>query len=302
MPSPVVVRNLLGHTRLVLITTPDGRTLAVVDTGGDGVPCVFHGGTPGGGNRHEAGVAAASAAGLRWITYARPGYADSTPLADRTVAQAAEDTAAVLDHLGLDEFVTYGWSGGGPHALACAALLADRCRAAATIASVAPYGAVGLDFMGGMGPENVEEFGLAVEGRAALAPYLEAAAPELREVTSEGVAAALGGVIGEVDRAALTGEFAEFLAASFRAAVRVGIDGWLDDDLAFTRPWGFDLAGITVPVTVWQGGQDLMVPFSHGEWLVEHVAGAQSRLQPEHGHLSLGLEQLPTILRELAAA
>jgi len=284
----------------VLITTPDGRTLEVLDTGDDGLPCLFHNGTPGGPVRHEAAIAAARAAGLRWITYARPGYGESTPFADRTVAQVAQDTATVLDALGLGEFVTYGWSGGGPHALACAALLPGRCRAAATVASVAPYGVEGLDFLAGMAEENVEEFGLALQGRAAVTPFLLEGRQVLREVTGEQVADSLGGLIGEVDRGSLTGEFAEFVAASFRAALRNGIDGWLDDDLAFTQDWGFALDAIEVPVTVWQGAQDLMVPFAHGQWLAAHVAGATSRLLPDYGHLSM-VAHVRTILAELAA-
>jgi pimeloyl-ACP methyl ester carboxylesterase len=283
----------------VLITTPDDRTLQVVDAGGDGLPCVFHSGTPGGPLAHDAAMRAAADAGLRWITYGRPGYGDSTPFPDRPVVQAARDTATVLDHLGLDTFVTYGWSGGGPHALACAAVLPGRCLAAATLAGVAPFDAVGLDFTAGMGPENVEEFGLAVKGRAALTPYLLEQRPGLLEVTADDIAASLGGLISKEDRASLTGEFAAFLAASFREAVRVGVTGWLDDDLAFVSPWGFAVESITVPVAIWQGEQDLMVPFAHGQWLASHIPRAQVHLLPDHGHLSLTVGHLPAILAEL---
>jgi pimeloyl-ACP methyl ester carboxylesterase len=284
----------------VIVTTPDGRSLEVVDTGGEGLPCVFHSGTPGGAVVHDASVAAASAAGLRWITYARPGYGDSTPLPGRTVAQAAEDTATVLDALGLDGFVTYGWSGGGPHALACAVLLPERCRAAALVASVGPHEAEGLDFVAGMGQDNVEEFGLARQGRAVLEPYLLEQVVDMRVVTGAQVTDALGDLVSDVDRAAMTGELAEFVAAGFRAGLRHGIEGWLDDDLAFVRDWGLPLEALTVPVTVWQGEQDRMTPFGHGVWLAEHLPGAEARLLPEHGHLSLGGDLLPTVLRELA--
>jgi pimeloyl-ACP methyl ester carboxylesterase len=285
----------------MLIRTPDGRSLEVIDAGGDGLPCVYHSGTPGGPLLHEPAATAAAGAGLRWITYGRPGYGESTPQPGRTVASAAQDTATVLSALGLHAFVTYGWSGGGPHALACATLLPDWCRAAATIASVAPHDAEGLDFMAGMGEDNVEEFGLALKGRDALQPWLEAAAPAMRDVTGSQVADSLGGLIGDVDRHALTGDFAEWLAKSFRVALHQGIDGWLDDDLAFTQPWGFDLADLQVSAAVWQGAQDLMVPLAHGEWLAAHVPGARARPLPEHGHLSLGVDHLPTILAELAA-
>lgn len=284
----------------MIVATPDGRSLEVVDTGGDGLACVFHSGTPGGPVVHEASVAAASAAGLRWITYARPGYGDSTPLPGRTVAQAAQDTATVLDALGLDRFVTFGWSGGGPHALACAVLLPERCRAAALVASIGPHQAESLEFLAGMGQANVEEFGLASQGRAALEPFLQEQAEELRTVTGEDVADALGDLVSEVDRAAMRGALAEFVAAGFRSGLRHRIDGWLDDDLAFVTDWDLPLEALSVPVTVWQGAQDRMTPYAHGVWLASHLPGARARLLPDHGHLSLGGDLLPTILSELA--
>jgi pimeloyl-ACP methyl ester carboxylesterase len=156
-------------TRTHTMTLPDGRTLEVF-LGGDpaGLPLVMHHGTPSGSTMFADWHDACVAHGLRLICVSRPGYTTSTRLPGRDVASAARDTAAVLDHFGHTEFLTAGWSGGGPHALSCAALLADRCRAAATLAGVGPYGAAGLDFLAGMGPENVEEFGAALEGEAAL--------------------------------------------------------------------------------------------------------------------------------------
>src|SRR5262249_5242358 len=149
-------------------------------------------------------------------------------------------------------FVTAGWRGGGPHALACAAALPGRCLAAASIAGVAPYQADGLDWLAGMGPENVAEFGAALRGEAALTEFLEREAAGLRTVTGEGVAKALGGLVIEADQAVLTGEFADYIAAGLRAATSAGVAGWRDDDLAFTRDWGFPL-GQGAPVAVWQG-------------------------------------------------
>lgn len=285
-----------------LVPTPDGRVLEVLDTGGSGLPCLFHGGTPGGPVALPAVVEASRRTGLRWITYARPGYAGSTPLPGRDVAQAASDARTVLDALGVGEFVTYGWSGGGPHALACGALLADRCRAVAAVASVAPYAAPGLHFLAGMGEDNVEEFTLVLQGRDAVRPWLEAQAGELRQVSGSDVARSLETVISDVDRAALTGELADHMAASFRAALREGVDGWLDDDLAFVADWGFPLDDLRVPLTLWQGGQDLMVPLAHGQWLAQHLPAATAQLLPEHGHLSVAFGLLPEILDALAAA
>jgi pimeloyl-ACP methyl ester carboxylesterase len=280
-----------------------GRRLEVVSAGPtDGRALVFHHGTPGAAVGFGPAVESVVARGLRYVTYSRPGYAGSGAQPGRRVADAAADVAAVLDHLGAGEFVTVGWSGGGPHALACAALLPDRCRAAATLAGVAPFDAPGLDFLDGMAPENHAEFGAAVIGAEPLSPWLSAAATELRSITAAEVAASLGGLISEVDRASLTGEFAEWTAMLFRAAVSSGIDGWRDDDLAFVAPWDFELDSVSRPVFVWQGDEDRMVPFAHGQWLAANIAGARARLLPGEGHLSIALGAFDRIVDELVEA
>ncbi len=297
-PAP---EGLVCQARIMLVRTPDGRDLDVLDTGGGGLPVIYHAGTPGGLVAFPPTIEAARAVGLRWISYARPGYAGSTPHPGRAVGDAAADTATVLDALGLTDFVTYGWSGGGPHALACAALLPPRCRGAALVASVAPWDAQGLDFLAGMGSDNLEEFGLAVEGRAALAPFLTDAAAGMVDVTAEGVVASLGDLVPAVDVNALTGDVAEWVAGSFRSAVSGGSDGWLDDDLAFVAAWGFAAEEVTVPTAVWQGGQDLMVPLEHGRWLASRIPGARQHLLPDHGHISLVRDVIPAVLADLAA-
>jgi pimeloyl-ACP methyl ester carboxylesterase len=209
--------------------------------------------------------------------------------------------AAVLDDLGADRFLTVGWSGGGPHALACAALLPGRCLAAASVAGVAQYGAEGLDWFDGMGEENVEEFGAAVAGAQQLTAYLEPQAEGLAGVQGEQIAAAMGGLVSEVDRAVPTDAFADYVADSFRAAVSNGIAGWLGDDLAFVRDWGFDLGAIKTPVSVWQGAEDRMVPYAHGGWLASRLPGATAHLEPTEGHLTLMVNAFGDVLAELAA-
>ena len=113
--------------------------------------------------------------------------------------------------------------------------------------------------------------------------------------------AAFGGLVSEVDTAALTGAVRRLLRRRFHKALENGIAGWLDDDLAFVRPWGFDLADITVPSASGRARQDLMVPFAHGQWLAAHVPGATVHLYDEHGHLSLTEDHVPAILADLAA-
>ncbi|MDQ1455060.1 MAG: hypothetical protein QOH28_680 [Actinomycetota bacterium] len=278
----------------------DGRVTELVTSGAVGTTTlVLHNGTPSAALPFPPLVESAARHGLSVVMFSRPGYAGSTPQPGRSVADVADDTAAVLDAVGADAFVTIGWSGGGPHALACAALLPARCRAAATLAGVAPYGADGLDWLAGMSAENVEEFSAALDGEEPLTRFLEAAAPVLRKVSASDVAGALGGLVSAVDKAALSGEFAEFMAAVFRRALSTGVAGWRDDDLAFARDWGFELSSIARPVAVWQGAQDRMVPFAHGRWLSEHVPGAVAHLYPDEGHLSLALTRLDEIVADL---
>jgi pimeloyl-ACP methyl ester carboxylesterase len=280
----------------------DGRVLDIAVAGpADGAVVLFHHGTPGSPLLLGAQLRAGAERGLRHVAYARPGYAGSGRAAGRRIADCAADAAAVLDALGVVECVTIGWSGGGPHALACAALLRERVRAAATIAGVAPADAAGLDWMQGMGQENLEEFDAAVGGEATLLPYLRTEAADLAGVTGADLAAAFGDLVDDVDRAALTGEVADDLAAEIHDALRDDVWGWLDDDLAFLRPWGFDLDAIAVPVAIWQGGRDRMVPASHGPWLAEHVAGAHAHFDDRHGHVSLMTDDHGEVLDDLLA-
>jgi pimeloyl-ACP methyl ester carboxylesterase len=280
----------------------DGRSLEVALAGPvEGSVVVLHHGTPGSARAFRPFVDAASARGTRLVSYSRPGYAGSSRSEGRTIANCVADVVEIVDHLGVGRFSTMGWSGGGPHTLACAALLPQRVTACATIAGVGPWGVEGLDFLEGMAPENHEEFGAALESADVLQAFLEPEAEELAGVTGDQVAAALGGLVSDVDKAALTGEFADYVAAMLHDSVRDGIWGWFDDDRAFTRPWGFDLPAIRVPVSVWQGAQDLMVPFAHGQWLAAHVPGARPMLRPEHGHLSLAVSAFGEILDDLMA-
>lgn len=281
------------------VVLPDGRTLDLTCTGpSDGVPLVFHHGSPGSVVQLRAYQRAAYARGLRLVTWSRPGYGGSSRWPGRRVADVVPDTSAVLDELGAARCLVAGWSGGGPHALACGALLPDRVTGVLSIASVAPYAAEGLDWSAGMGEENLEEFGAAAKGEPALRALLDAARPELVHVTGEDISRSMTSLLPPVDTAALTGEFADDLAANFREAVAPGIDGWLDDDLAFLQPWGFGLADVTVPTLLWQGSDDLMVPFAHGQWLAAHLPNLTAHLEPGEGHLSM-VGSLDRMLDEL---
>ncbi len=260
---------------------------------------MVHEGTPVGLVVNSRLGAAAAERGLRVVQVARPGYVQSTARPGRRVADIAADVAAVLDDLGSDTFVSIGFSGGGPHSIACAALLPGRCLAAASVARVAPYGVDGLDFLAGMGPENVEEFSLTIEGAEALTSFLEKEAVALRGITGEQIVGALAGLISGADAAVLTGDFADSLAAGLRSAVSNGIAGWRDDDLAFAADWGFWPDARAAPIAIWQGDQDNMVPFGHGQWLAAHIPGARVHLQPGAGHLTMTVTAIDVILDEL---
>jgi len=283
-----------------MVKLPDGRVMEVL-LGGDaaGYPLVANHGTPCDMTLYEDWHSICQERGARLISASRPGYGESHRKPHRSIADVAADTAAILDRLGHKSFVTLGWSGGGPHALACASLLPQRCVAAATLAGVGPYDAEGLDFLAGMGPENVAEFSAAVKGEQELRRWLAENATGYRSITGKEVADALGGLVPEVDKRALTGEYADHFAAVVRRSLMNGFDGWIDDDLAFTRSWGFALGQIRIPVTVWQGELDKMVPVTHGRWLADKIPGATRRIFPGQGHISLVMGHRSEMVDEL---
>ena len=284
----------------VSVPLSDGRILEAVSEGDEGgTLLIFHHGSPGAAVAFEPFDRAAAERGIRLVTMSRAGFGGSSRRPGRSVADGAADAAALADHLGAQRFLTAGWSGGGPHALACAALLPERVSAAATIAGVAPYDAEGLEWTAGMGEDNQVEYPTAARDPDELLRWMEPHVKTLRVVEPKEIVADLRSVISDVDEGALDGPLGELLAGSFHRAFEHGGWGWYDDDLAFVRPWGFELASIRVPVSIWQGRHDLMVPFAHGEWLVEHVPSARSRLRPEHGHLSLAVGSFGEILDDL---
>jgi pimeloyl-ACP methyl ester carboxylesterase len=285
------------------VRLPDGRELEILLQGADeGTLLIFHHGSPGAAVPFGPFDGAAARRGIVLALPSRAGFGGSTRPEGRTVASAAADAGALADHLGHERFLTAGWSGGGPHALACAAMLPDRVMAAATIAGVAPYDAEGLDWTAGMGEDNRIEYPTAARDPQELLTWMQPQVEVMATIRPEGIVTALRSLISGVDEAQVTGGFGEMLADSFHRAFRNGPWGWYDDDLAFVGDWGFDLTSVRVPVSIWQGREDLMVPFAHGEWLADHIPGARSRLRTEHGHLSLAVGAIGEILDDLLEA
>lgn len=278
------------------VALADGRTLHVYDDGDpNGFALVVHHGTPGSGLPYGPDVEDAKRQGLRLIGYDRAGYGGSSPNPGRAVADVASDIADVLDHLGIEQFASMGGSGGGPHTLALGALLAGRCVAVCSVASPAPWSAEGLDWLEGQGEQNRAEWAAALAGPEALEPHLERDAAELLAASAEQIREVLSTLLSPPDRAVVTGALAAYYHASTAHALSHGIAGWRDDDLAFTRPWGFELGEIGVPVLLWQGVQDLMVPASHGRWLAERIPGVEAHISEEDGHLTIGERRTPEI-------
>jgi len=277
------------------VRTTDGRTLRAHEVGDPaGELILVHHGTPGWGLLAPEWAADAVARGFRLVGYDRPGYGGSDRHPGRRVADAAADSAAIADALGADRFRTWGGSGGGPHSLACAALLPDRVVAAAVVAGVAPYDADGLEWTAGMGQDNIDEFGAATQGEPTLRPALEHANGQLTAMGAAGVADVLQSILPPVDTALLSGEMGEFLFRWMTGGIAGTVDGWVDDDLAFISDWGFQPAQIRVPVLIVHGGQDLMVPFDHGQWLGGRIPGVTTRFSDEDGHLST-LRTIPDV-------
>ena len=270
------------------VPMPDGRTLTVREGGNpDGFPVLCISGTPGSSTIYEPHARDAEERGIRLFSYDRPGYGSSTRRKGRAIADSAADIAAVCDALDIDRFCVWGISGGGPHALAAAALLPDRVIAAAALASVAPYDAEALDYLEGMGEQNVEAFARLFEGEDAQRASTEKLRDELLSSTPERLIDVWETLLGPSDREVATGALAAFLIEHMRAGIGSSIDGWIDDDLESIAPWGFDLASIRVPVQLWQGEQDRFVPYGHGVWLAAHIPGVDARLTAEDGHLTL---------------
>jgi pimeloyl-ACP methyl ester carboxylesterase len=264
----------------------------------DGVPVIVHHGTPGAAGMFGALVEAGAERGLRQITYARPGYCGSTRFAGRAVADCVTDVAVIADALGYERFHSLGGSGGGPHSIACAALLAQRVISAVAIATPAPLDADGFDWTAGMGAENIAEIAAVRAGDPQLQAYLESEAANMDGASAADIAAVLGDVVSEVDRDAITGEYAEWLAEHSAHSLSAGVWGWFDDDRALFGDWGFDLRQVAAPLAIWHGAEDRFVPIAHGEWLVERT-GARAELRPDAGHLSLVVSSYGEILDSL---
>jgi pimeloyl-ACP methyl ester carboxylesterase len=270
------------------VTTESGRELLVQEGGDpDGHAVLVQLGTPGSRLLYGPHVLDAAERGIRLIAYDRPGYGGSTPQPGRSVGDCTHDVRTILDALGIERFAVWGISGGGPHALACVALLAERAVAAATLASPAPFDADGLDWFADTADENVEDDKLILSDPEAARAKLARDRVEFLDTAGPDPAESHPTLFSAVDAAALTDGLGEYLARRNREGLAPGIEGWWEDSVALLTPWGFSPETIEVPVMVLQGRQDRMVPFGHGEWLARRIPTADPRFSDDDGHLTL---------------
>ncbi len=271
------------------VITNDGRTLAVEEWGDPaGRPVLYLHGTPMSRLARYPDDRLFTELGIRLFTYDRPGYGNSTPNPGRRVVDAAADVAAIADALGLDSFPLIGVSGGGPHTLAFAALYPGRVTRAGILASPAPRDAAGLDWLAGMMPENRKEALAASDGPEAL-----------RAVIGESDTTQLPELPANEQAILARPEVRAMLSAAYAEAVRPGLDGAVDDTLAlFGTPWGFDPATITVPVRLWHGEEDTVVPVGHARWLASRIPAAISVIEGGVGHVG-HFDAQPEMLRWL---
>jgi pimeloyl-ACP methyl ester carboxylesterase len=268
------------------IELPDGRTLAVARFGpADGVPVIAHHGTPASRLDLPGSIPMLADLGVDLIMFDRAGYGRSSPLPGRAVAAAAADAVAIADALGIDRFGAYGVSGGGPHSLACAALLGDRVTRTACVVGVGPYGRSDLDFRDGLNELSVAEFEIALRGRSAMEEYVAAFVEETRD-KGTAVMDEWGAELPEPDRDAYYGtpEARALLARALTESLVVSGAGWVDDGLAFVSPWRFELSSISTPVAVWAGAIDRLVPIGHARYLAAQIPGAELHIVPDRGH------------------
>jgi pimeloyl-ACP methyl ester carboxylesterase len=283
------------------VRTPDGRRLAAAVYGDpDGQPVFLLHGTPGSRLGPHPRSAILHRLGVRLICFDRPGYGGSDRLPGRKVADAATDVATVADAFGVNQFAVVGRSGGGPHALACAALLPERTTKVAVLVGIAPREAEGLDWLDGMTEFNVAEYEAVASGYEQIVAATKATAEEVRADPAS-LLAKLQPELPDPDlRVVADRGIRSLLVATYAEALRESEHGWVDDALAFIMPWGFNPAAVTVPVLLWHGASDNLSPVSHAKWLAERIPNAAVVVQAGAAHFG-ALDVLPDILRWLTS-
>lgn len=271
----------------------DGRVLEFAVRGPDHGPVVlFHHGMPGSAVPMESVSGSATDRGYRVVTYSRAGYGASTPAPGRTVAGTAEECRFLMDHLGVERYLVAGWSAGGPYALATAVMDSPRVSGVLLIASFAPHEAEGLRYIEGMGVQNHVLFRAASQGEQEQRSVVSQMAAIVRDSDSSDLATGIASLLPAADVTALTGAYGSDNAGHMSHGLAAGDEGWLEDLQALTSRWGFDADAVTVPVELWHGDLDRMVPAAHGRWLAGHLPTVRAHFESGHGHISIAVGSL----------
>lgn len=272
------------------VTLADGRVLEYLTLGDPrGRPVVLFPGTPATAGCGALLSDAATGSGVRLIAVSRPGYGASSA-SPPGLAPVASDTVELLDGLGLDQVGVHGTSGGGPFALALAAVAPDRVGRVVVSAGPGSYLEVG-----GLSPAEAAAVARAEagDGEGAWRLFQAEAAEQFGDASGTSAAEFEARVFpsgapsqGYFD---LHPEMFEVFVADMHRAVQ-RLDGYLRDNLSWCGSWDIDLAAVTAPVLLSYGLDDFMVPSAHGEWLAARLPHAQLEVRAGgHGDLTFGL-------------
>ncbi|HYG35525.1 MAG TPA: alpha/beta hydrolase [Clostridia bacterium] len=282
------------------ITLRDGRKLGFAEYGTPkGVPVIYFHGWPSSRLEPRAIDQPSRDMGIRLIAPDRPGYGLSDFKARRSIPDWAADVSEMADYLELKRFAVLGVSGGGPYAAACTARLPERVSTTLLVCSVAPMEAPGSTD----GMVALNRWLLSFAQRApwlaqrVAGLFLKAIWRRGEQVIPESIEIRLPAS----DKLALTSQdLRRALIASSKEALRRGVQAAAADGLLYARPWGFRLQDIRVPVRLWHGEMDVVVPPSMGRYLAQTIPGCQAKFYPEDGHFSLPFNRTREIFEALA--
>ncbi|MEU2147405.1 alpha/beta hydrolase, partial [Streptomyces globisporus] len=182
-----------------------------------------------------------------------------------------------------------------PHALACAALMPERVTRTAALVSLAPRDAAGLDWFEGMSASNVLAYSTAADDPESLARSFIVRSAQIRRDPVR-LLDDLRRELTDSDRLVVNDAgIRSMLLRNFSEGLRHSAYGWIDDAIAFCRPWGFDPARITGEVLLWHGEKDVFSPVGHSRWLAGQIPGATTVLEPRAAHFD-AFPMLPRIL------